>query len=119
MNMCISRSEIKPVEFVLCHISTVLVRTKDMHIQALKYELHNCADSSYDYILFYLNLKLALYNVRMNGKIDVNNLNHSFSLLRTLHSKYITLWQAKRPWKKEKIFIFSTFNVTSPPFFVF
>lgn len=36
------------VEFFLCNISTVLARTKDMHIQAPKYEIYNFADSACD-----------------------------------------------------------------------
>ena len=60
----------------------------------------------------YLHLKLALCNMKMNGKVHTDNLK-TFSLLRmTLHSKYKDhkLRERRQGWKEK--FIFSTFNDT-------
>lgn len=102
----------QPVECVLCSISTILVRTKDMHIQALKYEIYSFADSAYNEML--LNLKLALHNIRIKGKIDVNLKQFFFAY--NIKQQISNIVASQKTWKKGKSVIFSTFNVT---FFLF
>lgn len=70
--MCISRSEIKPAEYVLYSVFIVMVRTK--YICMCKPQNKNLLidASTSELMLWYLHFKLALHNIKMNHKIHVN-----------------------------------------------
>lgn len=73
---CIPKSELKPVELVVCGVSILLIRTT--YICIYKLQNTNCRISVIlhaNEVGLYLYLKLALHNVKINGKTHANNLH--------------------------------------------
>lgn len=58
---CFTKSN-RNIELVWCYIPTVLVRTIDIHVQTMEYQLCNCSDFA-----LVCALNLALYKIKMNG----------------------------------------------------
>lgn len=82
-----SRSDINVVELVLCSISTILGRIKYICV----YELHSMNCVIYmRYMLLHFYLNLALYNMKINGKIHDDNFNLYIFLTYIQHQKQQT-----------------------------